>query len=277
MKSKIRCDWVYAFFACAGLVHGNALAATVNEIQKLIASDGAAFDEFGLPVAVDGDTAVIGARLRDEGGFDSGAAYVFIRGNDGTWTEQQKLTASDGAANDFFGMRVAIDGDTIVIGAEADDDDGASSGAAYVYTRSAGVWSEQQKLTASDAEAGDWFGSAVAVDGDTAIIGAERDDDNGSNSGSAYVFTRTAGVWSEQQKLTAGNGEAFDDFGSAIAMDGNTAVIGARFGDVGNLFVEQDFGTAYVFVNNGGGLDRTTDADGKRRSKGGSVRDFRCR
>jgi len=232
-----------------GVIASPAWALTQNEIQKLLASDGALGDDFGVSVAVDGDTAVIGARLDDDNGFDSGSAYVFTR-SAGVWAEQQKLTASDGAANDLFGMRVAVDGDTAVIGAEADDVDGFDSGSAYVFTRSAGVWTEQQKLTASDAAEGDWFGSSVAVEGDTTIIGAERDDDNGINSGSAYVFTRSAGVWSEQQKLTASNGADFDDFGNSIAMDGDTTVIGARFGDVGNLF--DDFGTAYVFTRSAG-------------------------
>jgi len=231
------------------IIVGPVQAATQNEIQKLIASDGGIVDEFGDAVAVDGNTAVIGARLDDDGGFDSGSAYVFTRSS-GVWTEEQKLTASDAAANDFFGMRVAVDGDTIVIGAEADDDDGASSGSAYVFVRNAGVWTEQQKLTASDAAEGDWFGSSVAVDGDTAIIGAERADDNGTNSGSAYVFTRNAGVWTEQQKLTASNGFDFDDFGNAVAMDGDTAVIGARWGDNGGVF--SDVGAAYVFTRNSG-------------------------
>ena len=118
-----------------GVIASPAWALTQNEIQKLLASDGALGDDFGVSVAVDGDTAVIGARLDDDNGFDSGSAYVFTR-SAGVWAEQQKLTASDGAANDLFGMRVAVDGDTAVIGAEADDDDGFDSGSAYVFTRS---------------------------------------------------------------------------------------------------------------------------------------------
>jgi hypothetical protein len=252
MKPRVEVLLVVVLALLTGVIASPAHALTLTEIQKLLASDGEAFDDFGVSVAVDENTAVIGARLDNDNGSDSGSAYVFTRDVNGDWTEQQKLTASDGAAFDRFGMRVAVDGDTVVIGAESDDDDGASSGSAYVFTRSGGVWTEQPKLTASDAAAGDLFGSAVAVDGGTAIIGAEREDQNGSNSGSAYVFTRNAGVWTEQQKLTAGNGTDFDDFGNSIAMDGNTAVIGARFGDIGNLFVEQDFGTAYVFTSNAG-------------------------
>jgi hypothetical protein len=251
MKTRIRGLLIVVLALLTGVIASPARALTINEIQKLLASDGAAFDDFGVTIAVDGDTAVIGARLNDDDGLDSGSAYVFTR-TAGVWTEQQKLTASDGAASDQFGLAVAVDGDTVVIGAEADDDDGSSSGSAYVFTRSAGVWTEQQKLTASDAATGDWFGSSVAVAGDTAIIGAEREDENGSNSGSAYVFTRSAGVWTEQQKLTASDGFDFDDFGDSMAIDGDTAVIGARFGDLSNLFAESDFGAAYVFTSSFG-------------------------
>ena len=103
----------------------------------------------------------------------------------------------------------------------------AYSGSAYVYVRSNGVWSEQQKLTASDGASSDDFGLSVSIDGDTAVIGAYGDDDNGSNSGSAYVYVRSNGVWSEQQKLTASDGASSDDFGCSVSIDGDTAVIGA--------------------------------------------------
>ena len=152
--------------------------------------------------------------------------YIFTRSN-GVWSEQQKLTASDGASSDYFGEYVSIDGDTAIIGAYRDDDNGSSSGSAYIFTRSNGVWSEQQKLTASDGASSDYFGIYVSIDGDTAIIGAYRDDDNGSDTGSAYIFTRSNGVWSEQQKLTASDGASSDYFGRNVSIDGDTAIIGA--------------------------------------------------
>jgi len=248
MNTRIIRSLITLLFLLAMGIAGPVWAQTQSEIQKLTASDGDIVDEFGDVVAVDGNTAVVGARLDDDGGFDSGSAYVFTR-NSGVWTEQQKLTASDAAANNFFGKRVAVDGDTIVIGAE-DGSFSDSVGSAYVFVRNAGVWTEQQKLTASDAAQGDLFGSSVAVDGDTAIIGAAQDDDKGRNSGSAYVFTRNAGVWTEQQKLIASNGFDFDDFGNAVAMDGDTAVIGARWGDNGGEW--SDVGAAYVFTRESG-------------------------
>jgi hypothetical protein len=155
-------------------------------------TDGAAGDAFGYSVAVYGDTAVIGAY----GAADkSGSAYVFVRSG-GTWAQQFKLTApaEDGDANDVFGYSVAVYGDTAVIGAYGDDaGNGIASGSAYVFVRSGNTWEQQFKLTApaDDGYAYDVFGQSVAVDGDTAVIGAYGDDDNGLNSGSAYVFKLT--------------------------------------------------------------------------------------
>ena len=120
--------------------------------------------------------------------------------------QSAKLTPSDGAAGDYFGRSVAVDGDTAVAGAVFDDDNGSWSGSAYVFTRESGVWNQGAKLTPSDGASGDYFGWSVAVDGDTAVAGAVFDDDNGSESGSAYVFTRESGVWSQSAKLTASDG-----------------------------------------------------------------------
>jgi len=160
------------------------------EQQKVTASDGAPGDTFGFSVAISGDTAIIGANEDTIGGnADQGSAYVFTRSGS-TWTQQQKLTASDGAAGDFFGNSVAISVDTVIVGANLDTvGANATQGSAYVFTRSGSTWTEQQKLTASDGAAFDLFGSSVAIDGDTAIVGAFADTvgANGSQS-SAYVF-----------------------------------------------------------------------------------------
>ena len=155
-----------------------AWALTAEQEAKLLAADGEAFDVFGLPVALDGDTVVIGAYGDDDNGSNSGSAYVFTR-TGGVWTEHAKLRASDGAMLDVFGASVALDGDTAVIGAREDDDNGLQSGSAYVFTRSGGVWTEQAKLLAADGAAGDIFGEDVALNGDTAVISATQDDDNG--------------------------------------------------------------------------------------------------
>jgi hypothetical protein len=204
--------------------------STWEQQAKLTASDRTTGDYFGYSVAVDGDTAVIGAPYDDDNGVSSGSAYVFSRSGS-TWEQQAKFTASDGDQYDYFGRSVAVDGDTAVIGAFGDDDNGSSSGSAYVFSRSTSTWEQQYKLMASDGAPYDYFGRSVAVDGDTAVIGAYGDDDNGDNSGSVYVFSRNASTWEQQYKLMASDGAPYDYFGKSVAVDGYTAVIGAPYDD----------------------------------------------
>jgi uncharacterized repeat protein (TIGR01451 family) len=208
---------------------------TWTQQQQLTASDATALDQFGTAVSISGNTAVVGANAKNSG---QGAAYVFVRSG-GVWTQQQELTASDGAANDGFGGSVLVSGDTAVIGAFGKN---SNQGAAYVFVRSGGVWSQQQKLTASDGAVGDYFGLSVSVSGDTAVIGAYGKN---GNQGATYVFVRSGGVWSQQQKLTASDSAAQNDFGVSVSVTGDTAVIGAN----GN---NSSQGAAYVFVRSGG-------------------------
>jgi hypothetical protein len=181
-------------------------------------------------------------------GVDSGSAYVFIRS--GTeWTQQAKLTAADGAEGDLFGVRVALAGDTALIGARLDDDDvnGIDSGSAYIFTRSGDDWNQQAKLTAADGGTGDWFGYTVALVDDTALIGAGNHDGiNGVDSGSAYVFTRSGTSWSQRTKLTAADGKPGDQFGGKVAISGDAAVVGARLVDDVDRGV--DSGAVYIFT-----------------------------
>ena len=219
----------------------------MTETAKLTVSDWAAGDWFG-PVAISGDTVVFGAYGDDDNGNNSGSAYVFVKS--GHWsdmTETAKLTASDGAAGDWFGASVAISGDTVVVGAYWDD----GKGSAYVFVKS-GHWSdmiETAKLTASDGEYFDNFGASVAISGDTVMVGAYWDDDNGNDSGSAYVFVKS-GHWSdmtEPAKLTASDGAEDDGFGLSVAISGDTVVVGAPGYD-------DNKGSAYVFeVEDDGG------------------------
>jgi len=217
-----------------------------SDQAKLTASDGAAGDEFGYSVAISGDTAVIGAPRDDDKSDDSGSAYVFTRSGS-TWSQQAKLDATDGAAGDVFGISVAISGDTVVIGADLTDEKGSNSGAAYVFSRSGNTWSQHVKLTADDGAAGDLFGIRVTLSGDTAVIGAARDDDKGDESGAAYVFIRSGIEWVQQAKLSATDGVANDRFGTRVAIYGNTAVIGAILGDA----TSNKSGSAYVFKRSG--------------------------
>ena len=203
--------------------------------QEVTADDGATGDDFGISVALDGTTALIGASYENSG---TGAVYVFTE-TDGVWSQAQKLTASDGAANDWFGESVAIQGDTVLIGGSQYLNFG--NGVAYVFTRSGGTWSEAQKLTASDGIGRDQFGISVALDGTTALIGAY-----GANfyQGAAYVFDESGGTWSQTQKLTASDASMNADFGVAVTLQGNTALLGA-YGDTSYQ------GAAYIFTNDG--------------------------
>jgi hypothetical protein len=239
-----------------------AWAVTPVEEVKLLADDGAPNDFFGFSVALSGDTAVIGATKVDDDirGVDMGAAYVFTRSGN-SWHQQAKLTADDGAAKDEFGGKVALSGDTAVIGAIFQDDKGDNSGSAYVFTRSGTTWSQQVKLTAADGAEGDAFGQSIALSGDTVVIGAPHDDDKGNDAGSVYVFTRSGTTWSQQVKLTAADGAAGDVFGISIAFSGDTIVIGADLNDEKAL----NAGAVYVFTRSGSSWSqqaKLTAADG---------------
>jgi len=237
----------------AGVDSGSAYVfvrsnGTWTQQQKLTASDGAEGDRFGISVALSGDTAVAGAYQDDDGGIDSGSAYVFTRSN-GVWTEQQKLTASDASGAAYFGYSVALAGDTAVVGADGDESfPGLSTGSAYVFTRQDSVWTQQAKLTSSDAAAGDRFGYSVSLSGDTAVIGAYWDEVAGISTGSAYVFVRVDNMWSQEQKITASDGAGADLFGAAVAVSGDTAVVGAYGNHDSSRYY---LGSAYVFARSG--------------------------
>jgi uncharacterized repeat protein (TIGR01451 family) len=219
--------------------------ATWTLQQKLAASDGATGDQFGWRLSISGDTIAAGAPFHDSGGLgDSGAAYVFVRSG-ATWTEQQILTASDGAAGNKLGSGVSASGESVVIGAALGEGASGDSGAAYVFVRSGTTWTEQQKLTASDGTAGDAFGDAAAITGDTVVVGAPADAVGGQGgAGSAYVFVRSGTTWTEQQKLTASDGTASDALGTSVSVSFDTVVAGAPND---NSFS----GSAYVFVRSG--------------------------
>ncbi len=239
-------------FVVLVLVGGTLLAGVPmdHEEAQLTASDAASDDLFGIAVALDGDTALVGAYLDDHsGGEDAGSAYVYVDGGAG-WTEQAKLTVNLAEPDAWFGASTAISGDTALVGAFRSSLGGApDSGSAHVYVRNGTNWTEQFILTAGDAMAGDLFGSAVALEGETALVGARHDDHPGATqSGSAWVFVGSGTNWIAQEKLTASDAGDDDEFGFSVALEGDTAVVGA-FGDshAGGM----EAGSAYVFVRDG--------------------------
>ena len=227
---------------------------------KLTASDAADGDLLGWSVAISSNYAVVGAPYyEDSGGTDSGAAYVFFRneGGDNNWGQVAKLTASDAADGDHFGISVAISGDFVVVGANFGDGLEADSGAAYIFGRNQGgddTWGQVTKLTALDGQSADMFGYSVALDGDYVVVGAAGKRGDGFFRGAAYIYNRNQGGddnWGEVVKLTSSDPGDFDYFGGSVAIDGNYIVIGAA-GKWGDGFYR---GAAYIFDRNRGGTD----------------------
>jgi len=208
---------------------------------KLRPEDGSAGDNFGSSVDIYENVAVVGARRHDANGRDSGAAYVFTKLDDGTWSQDSKLLPGDGAASDSFGRSVAISLDVVVIGASGDDDNGSSSGSAYVFTfvDNNGQWTEGAKLLAEDGKPSDGFGKAVDADGDVIVIGADGADDDQqpdrlANIGAVYVFERIGvSVWAQTSRLQPPGGDKEDEFGSSVATDNGTVAVGSYSGTPG--------------------------------------------
>ncbi len=236
------------------------------EQAKLTASDAALADQFGASVSLQGDAMLIGARSGDRdiapAAADSGAAYVFTRniaalncpatGTPDAWCEQAKLTAADAATSDNFGLAVSLDGNTALIGARLDDDNGNNSGSAYVFTRSGNVWTERTKLFGDTTGDDDWFGISVAVDGETAFVGAMRDrHGTGQTSGATYVFTGSGASWTRQAKLIVNEPTNGELFGASVALQGDRAIIGATL--VHSVATRS--GAAYVFTPNIGAFN----------------------
>ena len=204
------------------------------EEQKLLASDGVEFDGFGISSSMSGDYVIISAPWKDN---FLGAAYIFKK-NGNTWTEEQKLLASDGSANDEFGLAVSMSGDYVIVGARGQEN---RRGAAYIFKRDGNTWAEEQKLLASDGDTTDQFGYSVSISGDYTIVGARFKD---NRQGAAYIFKRENTTWTEEQKLLASDGASFDRFGWSVSITGDYVIVGAT-GDDNNK------GSAYIFKRDG--------------------------
>jgi hypothetical protein len=224
---------------------------------------------------------VVGAHEDDDQGPNSGSAYVYSRpagGWAGTLTETAKLTASDGTVHDDFGGSVSVSGETILIGAPEDDENGLNSGSAYVYARPDTGWATTSefaaKLTPSDGAADDYFGESVSVSDDTVVVGALGDDDKGSASGSAYIFVRPATGWtttdSFDAKLTALDAAESDAFGTSVNIDGDIVAVGARSDDDNG----DRSGSVHVYVRPETGWATTSDVAAKLLASDGADGDW---
>lgn len=197
--------------------------------QRIFEGTLTASNLFGMSVAMFGNTAAIGAPQETPTGAPQGAVYFLTRTGQ-TWEQQQRVTATGGATTDYLGRSVARIFDTAVVG--------APPGVAYVFDLEGDTWNQSQTLVGSDTLDTDVFGIATAIDGDTAVVGAYLDGDNGVESGSAYVFVRAGGTWSEQTKLLASDGAAGENLGYSVAVSGDRVLLGSR-------------NAAYLFVRTG--------------------------
>jgi len=193
---------------------------TGEELFKIVASDGKQFDRFGSSVALNSDFIVIGAPYGDNISSDTGAVYLY---DAVTGQPQSKLVLSDGVSNDAFGISVSIDDNHLAIGSPGDTSLGSHSGAAYIYDVVTGE--QLHLLLASDGGDFDSFGDSISISGNRVLIGANRDNDNDVDSGSAYLFDVTTGE--QLFKFLASDGLRFDSFGTSVSIDGNTAMVGA--------------------------------------------------
>jgi cyclophilin family peptidyl-prolyl cis-trans isomerase len=229
----------YSIFANQWLDSGN------SDPCKVTASDAGAGDWFGYAVAVDANFAIVAAPKDNS---NTGSAYIF-KYNNGIWTQQAKLTASDHHTGDWFGQSVSISGDCAIVGAPLNDTNATDGGSAYIFYRYEGGtnhWGQQARLNAADATPNDNFGYSVSINGEYAIIGAIGDNPHGSYSGSAYIFRHNGSAWTQKAKLTASDGAASDVFGYSVATDGYYAVVGAQLNDEKG----SDAGAAYIFEPN---------------------------
>jgi MYXO-CTERM domain-containing protein len=217
-----------------------------QQVQKMIPNDGIEDGRFGITMAVSGTTALFGSR--------AGAAYVYVL-EGASWELQQKLTAEDGAGEaERFGLRIAVDGDLAVVGASDATLSVGEEGAAYVFARTGAAWVQQQKLVAADGGPYDNFGTAVAIHGDTILVGSPYDDDAGSDAGAVYVFRFDGTTWSQQDKLVPSGGAPGDVFGSSLAMHGALALAGSPSdseiaSQAGAAYLLQDVNGAWSFAH----------------------------
>lgn len=227
-----------------------------SETAKMTASDGDPNDWFGISVDIEGNYCVIGARDDDQ---ERGSACVF-RYDGSQWVHDQKLLAPDGVAGDWFGISVAIQGEYIFVGADADDNaNGINAGSVYIFKQSTSSWLLQEMILASDGTANDYFGRYISLDDEVAVIGAYYDNEI---TGSAYVFKRIGDDWMEEDKLVASDGEPGDYFGISTSINGQYAIIGAYRDDNINGI---DAGAVYIFKRTGSGWvedDRILASDG---------------
>jgi len=250
VQKSIARNVAFVVIASIGAYPGQRAFAQCDAVQaiKLSASDRFTGDWFGSSraVAISGDRIAVGAVFNDDAGTSSGAAYVFVR-TAGVWTEEAKLLAADAAIDDRFGVSVGISGDTVVVGAEMEDDADTNAGAAYVFVRSGSTWTQQAKLVGTGLDNGAMFGHAVAISGNTIAVTAPLYNAVLANEGAIFIFVRSGTTWSQQAVLSGADLDGGERLGMSVALDGDTVIGGSTFDNPFGPFS----GSAYVFVRGG--------------------------
>jgi hypothetical protein len=219
---------------------------------RLVATDPAADDQFGVAVSISGDYAAVAAPSKGDGGLpDTGAVYVFHRTGNSTWDAGTKIAPGTLIESNRFGIAIGISGDYLIVGVLNTHGVDTRTGSAYIFKRTAlNSWDAGTIITATDPAAGARFGRAVAIDGDNAIVGA--DNAGGSYIGAAYIFTRTASGWDSGIKIVASDAEADVSFGCSIAIKGDCAIVGALDKEISATLRP---GCAYIFRKTAGAWD----------------------
>lgn len=218
-----------------------ALGQVISEDIKVLPNDGEAGDRFGFSIDIDNGIMVVGSRFADESGPGSGSAYLF---DTSTGAQIMELVPNDGVGGQYFGFSVAIDEGIVAVGAWNDLDNGPESGAAYLFDASTGA--QLFKLLPEDGEAYDRFGQFIDIDNGIVVVSAASSDDNGEDSGSAYVFNASTGA--QIAKLLPDDGEAGDNFGRSVGISNGTVVVGAYRNSDNGI----SSGSAYLFSAAGG-------------------------
>ena len=216
------------------------------EQKKIRALEDASDNYFGYSAVVDANYAIVGAYGDTEDGYEQvGSAYIFKLEGTG-WTQQTKLRAGSPWQMGQLGYSVSLSGDYCIAGAPGDDDQGVDAGSAYIFKREGENWTQKAKLTASDGSAGDGFGGSVSISADYVIVGASKDDEDGTRSGSAYIFKRDPNTetWVEQIKLKRSQDTPFDELGISVFINGTSAIVGAHYGN-GNT---NSCGAAHIYA-----------------------------
>ena len=243
-KSRVRVVRLHAIVALYILASSTAAQCLPQPEGVFFNADGGVLDNLGWTVAISGDVAVAGAPGRDDAATDAGAVFVYRR-TSGVWALEAVLHASDAASGAQFGAGVDVSGDVIAVGAPRADGRGTDSGKVYVFRRVGASWLQEAAVLAASTTQYDYFGDDVAIDGDTMIVGAYADDPQGTSSGSAAVFRRIGGVWTEESPIISDDGQLAESFGFDVDLDGNTALVGAPSADA---YGDGTYGgSAYVF------------------------------